>query len=236
MANVVVYTRVSTDEQAAKGTSLPYQKERLEQFCQYSGDNVVMCFTEDYSAKNFDDRPEFKKILDFLKSNKGLVTKLLIVRWDRFSRNAPEAYRMIDKLAKMGIEVNAVEQPIDLRIPEQKIMLSFYLSLPEVENDRRALNTLNGMRKNMKEGRWISTAPIGYKNARDAFNKPILVKTDAAILIKKAFENYATATWQIDVLRKEMNKQGLNIGKNQFWALLRNPIYCGKIRVKAYRE
>jgi site-specific DNA recombinase len=236
MANVVIYTRVSTDEQAAKGTSLPYQKERLEQYCQYSGDNIVKCVTEDYSAKNFADRPEFNKLLAFLKESKGLVNKLIVVRWDRFSRNAPEAYSMISKLAKMGIEVNAVEQPIDHKIPEQKIMLSFYLSIPEVENDRRALNTTNGMRRNMKEGRWVSTAPIGYKNTRDALNKPILIKTEASILIKKAFEFYATSTWQIDVLRKKMNKEGLNIGKNQFWHLLRNPVYCGKIRIKAYRD
>jgi site-specific DNA recombinase len=115
-------------------------------------------------------------------------------------------------------------------------MLSFYLSIPEVENDRRAMNTTNGMRKCMKEGRWVSTAPIGYKNARDSFNKPLLVKSDAADLIKKSFERFATGIYQIDVLRRQMNKEGLNISKNRFWVLLRDPIYCGKIKIKAYRN
>jgi len=235
MANAILYARVSTDEQAAKGTSLPFQKERLHQFCEVAGNNVVAEFTEDFSAKNFEDRPEFKKILAYIKESKGLVEKLLVLRWDRFSRNAPEAYNMIAKLKKLGIEVNAIEQPIDFNIPEQKMMLSFYLTIPEIENDRRALNTTNGMRKNMREGRWVSTAPLGYKNARDS-NKPILVITDKAELVKRAFELFATGTYTIDVLRKEMVTKGLTLSRMPFWTMLRNPVYCGKIRVKAYAK
>jgi len=236
MANAILYARVSTDEQAAKGTSLPFQKERLHQYCEVAGYNVAAEFTEDYSAKNFDDRPEFNTLLSFLKENKGLVEKLLVLRWDRFSRNAPEAYNMIAKLKKLGIEVNAIEQPIDFNIPEQKMMLSFYLTIPEIENDRRALNTTNGMRKNMREGRWVSTAPLGYKNARDSFNKPILLITEKAELVKKSFELYATGMYSIDVLRQEMITKGLKLSKMPFWTMLRNPIYCGKIRIKEYAK
>jgi hypothetical protein len=47
---------------------------------------------------------------------------------------------MISVLMKLEIEPQAVEQPLNLEIPENKIMLAFYLAAPEVENDRRALN------------------------------------------------------------------------------------------------
>lgn len=59
---------------------------------------------------------------------------------------------MISTLNKIGIEPQAVEQPLDLTIPENKIMLAFYLSAPEVENDRRSLNTIGGMRRAKKKG------------------------------------------------------------------------------------
>ena len=72
MANVILYARVSTDEQAQNGTSIDYQKERLHQYCEIVGDNVVKCYNEDFSAKMFDNRPEWNKILAFLKANKGL--------------------------------------------------------------------------------------------------------------------------------------------------------------------
>ncbi|MGO4773556.1 hypothetical protein ACEN2I_18010 [Flavobacterium sp. W22_SRS_FK3] len=40
-----------------------------------------------------------------------------------------------------------------MSIPEKKMMLAFYLAAPEVENDRRALNTFHGMRRAKKEAR-----------------------------------------------------------------------------------
>jgi site-specific DNA recombinase len=237
MANVILYARVSTDEQAEKGTSIEYQKERLHEYCSLvSGDIVVKYFNEDFSAKKFENRPAFNNLLGYIKANKGLVSKIWVVRWDRFSRNAPEAYQMITKLKKLGVEINAIEQPIDFKIPEQKMLLSFYLTIPEIENDRRSLNTTNGMRKNLKEGRYVSTAPFGFKNSRDASGKPLLIHGELAPLIQKAFKLYATGTYQKEILRKELYKQGLRISKNQFCLILTNPIYCGKIRIKAFGD
>ena len=43
-------------------------------------------------------------------------------------------------------------------------MLAVYLATPEVENDRRAINVANGMRRARVEGRWMGPAPLGYKN------------------------------------------------------------------------
>ena len=237
MANVLLYARVSTDEQAEKGSSIPYQKDRLHQYCEMIQDNVVKYCAEDFSAKSFDNRPEWNKILVFLKANKGLVSKILVVRWDRFSRNAPEAYQMIKILNKLGVEINAIEQPIDFKIPEQKMLLSFYLTIPEIENDRRSMNTSNGMRKNMKQGRFLGVAPFGFKNSRDTTDRPLLTHhSEIAPLVKKAFELFATGLYQIEVLRKELYKAGLKVSRNQFWLLLRNPIYCGKLKIKAYGD
>lgn len=66
---------------------------------------------------------------------------------------------MNNQLNKLGIE-----QPLDLNVPENKIMLAFHLAAPEVENDRRSLNTIAGMRQAMKEGRHVTLAPRGYRN------------------------------------------------------------------------
>jgi hypothetical protein len=54
---------------------------------------------------------------------------------------------MINVLRKFGVEPQAIEQPLDLSIPENKMMLAFYLAAPEVENDRWALNVFYGMRR-----------------------------------------------------------------------------------------
>ena len=105
---------------------------------------------------------------------------------DRFSRNAADAYGMINTLNNCGIEPQAIEQPLDLNIPENKIMLALYLAAPEVENDRRALNVIVGMRRAKKEGRWMATAPKGYKNVQ-IDNKPVIVPSEDAKHVQWVF-------------------------------------------------
>ena len=58
---------------------------------------------------------------------------------------------MIHEFKKLDIEARAIEQPLDLSVPESKIMLAIYLASPEVENDRRSLNVFNGMCKSIYE-------------------------------------------------------------------------------------
>jgi len=89
---------------------------------------------EDHSAKTF-NRPEWAKYLVELRKHKCQVDFVLFLKWDRFSRNAGDAYQMINQLRKLGVEPQAIEQPLDLAIPENKMMLAFYLAAPEVEND-----------------------------------------------------------------------------------------------------
>lgn len=72
---------------------------------------------------------------------------------------------MINLLRKFDVELQAIEQPLDLTIPENKMMPAFYLAVPEVKNDRRALNTFHGMRRARKEGRYIPK----YKNEENRF-------------------------------------------------------------------
>ena len=158
-----LYIRVSTDEQADKGYSQRDQHERLEKYCNQNQITIGQIIFEDHSAKNF-NRPEWTKYINYLKK-RGLKSNLvLFTKWDRFSRNAGDAYQMIKLLNKNNISPQAIEQPLDMSVPENKMMLAIYLAAPEVENDRRALNTFYGMRRAQKEGRLMGTASYGYVN------------------------------------------------------------------------
>jgi len=59
---------------------------------------------------------------------------------------------MLDVLVRFGIEAQVVEQPLNLDIPENKMMPSFYLAAPEVENDWGSLNIFHGTRRAKKKG------------------------------------------------------------------------------------
>lgn len=235
MRKAILYIRVSTDEQADKGYSLKHQDEQLRKYCEMQNIHVVELFKEDYSAKTF-NRPEFTKLLNGLKKHRAKADLILFTKWDRFSRNTGDAYGMINTLNKYGAEPQAIEQPLDLTIPENKIMLAFYLAAPEVENDRRALNVFVGMRRAKKEGRWMATAPRGYKNITNEELKKVIVPSGDAPTIKWAFEELSKGIYHIDEIRRNCNQKGLKCSKNNFWHLIKNPVYCGKLHIPAYKD
>jgi DNA invertase Pin-like site-specific DNA recombinase/flagellin-specific chaperone FliS len=231
-----LYIRVSTDEQADKGYSQRDQEERLTKYCEINSIEVRKVVFEDHSAKTF-KRPAWTKLLGELRKRRGQSDLILFTKWDRFSRNAGDAYQMISTLRKLGVEPQAVEQPLDLSIPENKMMLAFYLAAPEVENDRRALNVFHGMRRAKKEGRWMGSAPIGYANKiSETGKKHIAPKEITSKIIKWVFEELARGQFNTEQVWKMAKTKGLKCSKNNFWLAIRNPVYCGKIFIPKYKD
>jgi site-specific DNA recombinase len=232
----IIYTRVSTDEQN-NGYSPSDQKDKLHKYCEHNNIDVVGFYHDDESGKTF-NRPQWLNIMQFIKKNNGYVDNILFLKWDRFSRNVAEAYITIRDLKKMGVEPQSIEQPLDFEIPESKIMLAIYLAAPEVDNDRRALNIFHGMRRGKKEGRWLGSCLRGYINTRDENNRPIIAPEGGKKeeLVKRAFSEFITGVYNIEELRRKLNKEGLNSCRNSFWMLLRNKGYIGKVLVPAYKD
>lgn len=234
MKKVFLYIRVSTDEQADTGYSQRSQNEMLSKYCELNNFIVIEKFYEDHSAKNF-NRPQFTKLLIQLKKHRGIADLVLFTKWDRFSRNAGDAYQMINTLNKLGVDPQAVEQPLNLEIPENKMMLAFYLAAPEVENDRRALNVFNGMRRAKKEGRYMGRAPLGYSNKIDPAGRKHISPNGFAPIVVWVFEQLATGKYTAESIWKEAKRRGLKCEKNTFWNALRNEAYCGLIKVRSYK-
>ncbi|WP_084681535.1 recombinase family protein [Chryseobacterium soli] len=237
MKSAYLYVRVSTDEQMRNGYSLPEQEDRLMKYCEQNQIAVKGIFREDFSAKDF-NRPEWKKIITTLKSNKKRPSEnILFIKWDRFSRNIEYAYQMLGILRALNTKPFAIDQPIDFDVPESIVMLAIYLSIPEAENNRRGRNASDGMRRARKMGRWPGRAPMGYINQSTLEGRKIMSpKQPQADLIKWAFEQFATGTYSINQVRMMTVHKGLQCSKNNFWKILHNPIYCGVITVKAIKD
>ena len=220
----------------SKSNSPTDQKIRLEEYCQKNDIKVMAHFHDDHSAKTF-DRPAFKRLLEFARHNKRQIDFLLFVNWSRFSRNAGDAYAMIKRLNQLGLEPQAIDQPLDFSIPENRLLLAIHLASPEVENERRSLNVTYGMRRARKSGRFTQRAPYGYVNRRDEQNKPILLPcTQNAPLIRQSFELVATGVVSTKEAWRTMRLKGLKCSKNQFHYIIRNKIYIGQIHVPAWKD
>ena len=64
-----LYMRVSTEDQAREGFSLPEQKERLEAFCKFKGYEIIDYYQDaGISAKTGNHRPEFERLKNDIKA------------------------------------------------------------------------------------------------------------------------------------------------------------------------
>ena len=144
----------------------------------------------------------------------------------RVSTNDQNLEMQITALEKYGVEVQAIEQPIDMRIPENKAMLAMFLAIPEIDNERRSIKIRGGIRAALKSGRWSRMAPLGYKNSRDANNKPIVIVGHNANLIQNAFKEFSEGKPQSDIIR-DLRKKGIKVSRSNMSKLVEdgNPVY-----------
>lgn len=230
MKSAYLYVRVSTDEQKRKGYSLPEQEDRLLKYCDGNGIKVKGIYREDFSAKNF-IRPEWKKLISEIKKNKGRgENNILFLKWDRFSRNIQYAYETIGFLRKYNTNAMAIDQPVDLEIPESSVMLAVYLAIPEAENTRRALNTSDGIRRAKLMGRYPNKAPLGFVNLTSVEGRKLIApKRPEAGVVQWIFYQLSKNLYSPSEVYRMAMAKGLNCTRSYFFKIIRNPVYCGLI-------
>lgn len=232
----ILYRRVSTTDQKIHGNSLNAQRSSLRHFCNKELIIVLKEFQEDYSAKNF-DRPEFNRLMEYAKKNKSKIDYLLIVNWDRFSRNAYEALGIINDFKKLDIEINCIENWIDYDDPSQLFMQLMFLGLPEVDNRLRSQKIKTGIRQALKEGRWVHTQPMGYVSGKDEFGKPLMrPHPEIAPLIKELFHDFALGLYSQNQILKLPKYKLLKLSRSNLSRMLKQIAYAGKIRIPAFKD
>src|SRR5688572_15140155 len=112
--NAVIYTRVSTKEQAETNMSLSTQKK-------YCVEYVVNEFGGTYESAASDERKEFKRMLNFIQKSKQKISHIIVYSLDRFSRTGEGAISIAKDLRDEGVNVVSVMQPADTKTPTGKL-------------------------------------------------------------------------------------------------------------------
>ena len=234
---VILYKRVSTDEQANKGFSLGFQDDILRSYCKRMDYTIVGDYIEDFSGKNF-ERPEYKKMFEQLKKESNSIDLLIVSRWDRFGRNIEFCLTQKRLINELGIELNAVEQPIGFSATESGIMmLSMYLAHGQADREGIVSRTSNGSNKARRNGYFLGRAPYGYRRKRTTDNKASLdIFEEEATFVRQAFEEVALGIDSVEAIFKRLFREGMNITKQTFYRMFLNPTYCGRIHVTAHLD
>lgn len=108
MKNAIIYARVSTDDQADKGYSLPTQIDACRHYAERLGYAVVREFKDDHSgATPLAERPESKEMMALLR--RGEAQALIVYNVDRLSRDIVDLLATVRGWIRSGIEVHSCD-------------------------------------------------------------------------------------------------------------------------------
>lgn len=182
-----IYIRVSTQEQAKEGYSIPHQKEKLFKYCQAMNWQVVEIYADEgISGSTIEKRPAAIKMLQDAK--KKLFENILILRVDRLCRNTKDLLEIVETLKKYDVSLNAVDQQIDYKTSIGKMTLTILGTFAEFEHSTIHERTMEGRKQKATQG--IKSlgrrVPFGY----DYINGNFVANSDAQI-VKLIFEKVA---------------------------------------------
>ena len=229
----IIYTRVSTKEQADNNTSLTTQKKFCEEYAVKNGFEIAEYFGGTYESAKTDERKEFQKMIKYAKQN-STVGFILIYSYDRFSRSGANASYIADELKKQGITLIAVTQKVDTSNAGGIMQQDFFFLLSRFDNEMRRDKTKTGMKELLSKGYWLWAPPRGYSNAKKyhrAVDWDIIVTAEGELL-RKAFQWRAKNTYSsADIVRK-LNLLGMKIDERRLHEIFKNPFYCGILITK----
>lgn len=227
-----LYIRYGRD---SLNTNLPaHAEQRLRAYCKKNNITIRQVVIDVGQSSCFKSRA-WKDYLRFLKKGHPHNCGLLFTTWDRFSRNAADAYWMINTLRELGVEPQAAEQPLGASIAENKMMMALYLAAPQVGQDRRALSVTDCMHKARREGRYMGPAPMGYANKKDGPGRKYIAPAEPmAGMVRWLFAEIAKEVYNPEKLFQIAKQKGFLMTRKQFNAIIGNPVYCSRIFLPKY--
>ncbi len=187
IVKVAVYARVSTQEQAVEGTSLEYQQEQLEKYCESQGWEIFQTYVDaGYTGKD-DNRPGLKRLLTDAKS--GLFDKVVVFRMDRLARNLRLLLEIEEKLKECGISFHSVKETFDTSTASGRHFLQMLGMISEWERETIIERTKAGRLQRYREGCWgPGRPPFGY--AYDRKTKKLIINENHARIVRRIYEEY----------------------------------------------
>lgn len=229
--NAVIYTRVSSKEQAEKNLSLDFQMRTIMTFAQRNQFTIDSCFGGTFESAKTDGRKEFRRMLEYIAANKGRISHILVYTLDRFSRTGGGAIKLCDDLRnEYGVSVLAVTQPTDNSNPSGIFQQNIQLLFSEFDNQLRRQRAMAGMREKFERGIWCIRPPMGYTIIRENGQRKIIINKEGELL-RNAFEWKAKGMKNQEILEKLL-LMGLDIYKQKLSAILSNPFYAGIIATR----
>ena len=220
-----IYMRVSTEDQAREGFSLPEQKERLEAYCKFNGYKIIEYYTDaGISAKTGNHRPEYDRMLE--DGKQGKINMIIALKLDRITRSTRDWETLMDYLEKYNINIAFVNDDINTTTANGKMVSRIMMSVSQNEIERTSERTIIGLEGAIKQGHIPARAPLGYKHIDKKLVPDPLTK-DIVIRIYNLYFEGLTYNTIAKIFNKEKVLDKTNWKDTSILKIITNVIYKG---------
>ena len=241
-----LYMRVSTGRQAEHDLSIPDQRSQLKSWCRANGHHVVAEYIEAGASAGDDRRPSFQQMIERACDGEHAFDLIVVHSYSRFFREAFEQEFYLRKLAKHGVRVVSITQPVgDETEPVHAMMRKVIALFDEYQSKEIAKHVIRSMKENARQGFWNgATPPLGYKlieaEKRGAkIKKKLAVDPVEAETVRLIFRLYllgdgSSGALGVKEIVKWLNgrgyrtRRGRSFGVGPVHKLLTNTIYIGR--------
>ena len=156
---VIIYTRVSTVEQADSGLGLEDQEARCRAYCAARGWAVEAVESDPGISAATLGRAGLQRALSRLKG--GSV--LLALKLDRLTRNVSDLAPLAEQVHKAGADWSTVDEQFDSSTATGRLMLRLVLEISQWEREVIAERTSAALRAKAARGERIGATPYGWR-------------------------------------------------------------------------
>ena len=220
-----LYMRVSTEDQAREGFSLPEQRERLETFCKFKGYEIIDYYEDaGISAKTGNYRPEFERLKNDIKAKK--VNTIVALKLDRITRSIYDWENLMTFLDENDAYLDCVNDEINTTSANGKMISRLLMSVSQNEIERTSERTKVGLAGAIKCGHIPHIAPLGYKHE----DKKLVIDYATKDVIVRIFDLYYNG-YSYQKISNLFNEEKV-LGKDNWrdstiQTILENEIYKG---------
>src|SRR5215469_15532480 len=161
---VVGYVRRSSEMQK-DNYSIDAQQRAIREACKIRGLPAPNFFEDDERSargEQIANRPEFKRLLDFVQAHPGQVI-VFVHTLDRWSRNVMVTLQSFRLLSQSHTAFVSLSEHIDYSTPEGMLQLTILAAFAAYFSDMLAKHTSKGKSERAAQGLYNGDIPFGYR-------------------------------------------------------------------------
>ena len=229
-------------EAMGQGETLARHRAALREYAQSHGMEIGAVYEEIVSGESIDARPKMKQLLREVEQ--GRWAGVLCMDIDRLARgDSSDQARVSNTFRISGTLIITPSKVYDQSRESDEEYVDFELFMARREYKAISRRIMRGRIASAKEGHFIgSTPPYGYDKVRVEKGRGYTLSPNSESDTVKQIYSMCISGMGCNAIARRLDMMGIEPRKGKSWSsasvrdILRNPVYCGRIRWQYRKE